>query len=272
MEFNIKELHTKKEYRPVAVAVILDKEERYLIVQSSKGTQPWLFPQGGIEEDEDLDSALYREIEEETGIKKGELVIINDNIHQQIVDAPLNRIDKRGFSKGKAYFYILCDYSGDGILTLQEEEVEYRPVAVAVILDKEERYLIVQSSKGNQPWLFPQGGIEEDEDLDSALYREIEEETGIKKGELAIINDNIHQQIVDAPLNRIDKRGFSKGKAYFYILCDYSGDGILTLQEEEVVNYRWVSRDELNQYLSSSRSVKIQMTLLALSKIEKLNK
>lgn len=149
---------------------------------------------------------------------------------------------------------------------------EYRPVAVAVILDKEERYLIVQSSKGNQPWLFPQGGIEENEDLNSALYREIEEETGIKKGELVIINDNIHQQIVDAPLNRIDKRGFSKGKAYFYILCDYSGDGILTLQEEEVVNYRWVSRDELNQYLSSSRSVKIQMTLLALSKIEKLNK
>ncbi len=37
-------------------------------------------------------------------------------------------------------------------------------------------------------WLAPGGHIDPDENFEDAIYREIEEETGIKKGELALID------------------------------------------------------------------------------------
>ncbi len=147
---------------------------------------------------------------------------------------------------------------------------EYRPVVVAIIQNKEGEFLLVQSAKGNNPWLFPQGGIESNEDTIEALFREIEEETGIKSLELTILQDNVYYQELDAPPDRYNKRGFENGKAYFYVYCIYHGDGSLTLQEEEIISYKWVDKDNLIYLLNQGRSTKMKMTLKALSFIKDL--
>jgi 8-oxo-dGTP pyrophosphatase MutT (NUDIX family) len=47
----IREAHTKKEYRPVVVAVIKNINGHIIVVQSAKNKHEWYLPQGGIDQD-----------------------------------------------------------------------------------------------------------------------------------------------------------------------------------------------------------------------------
>jgi len=147
---------------------------------------------------------------------------------------------------------------------------EYRPVVVLVIKNKDNNYLIVQSIKGIKPWSFPQGGIEDGEIPYDALFREIEEEVGIKAEELTILSKNFFYKIVNAPNDRKDKRGFTKGKAYYFNYCEYSGSSDLTLQEEEINSYEWVNLKRLTELLKLGRKEKLDMTLEAIKILEEI--
>lgn len=143
----------------------------------------------------------------------------------------------------------------------------YRPVVVAMIQNQSNQFLAVQSVKGDKPWGFPQGGIDLGETAALALFREVQEEVAIVADQLTIINDQVYYQKNDAPADRIDRRGFSKGKAYFFVHCHYTGAGALTLQPEELNDYHWVTLDELDQLLLLGRPCKREMTLKALKEL-----
>ncbi len=118
----ILEARAKKEYRPVAVAVIADRRGRILLVQSQKNTDDWGLPQGGIEPDEDLPAALVREIKEETGIDEDRLEFAG-YVGMTDLDAEAGRKDKRGYAKGKRYFAVRLRYDGPEVLALNESEL-----------------------------------------------------------------------------------------------------------------------------------------------------
>ena len=145
-------------------------------------------------------------------------------------------------------------------------EKEYRPVVV-LIIKKADKFLIVQSAKGTNPWVFPQGGIDFGETPKVALFREIEEEVSILEEELNIIDPLFYYTTKDAPITRKDKRGFSKGKAYFFSFCEYIGDDNLTLQEEELLNYHWGTIKKVLELLQTARKEKREMTITALKKL-----
>lgn len=147
---------------------------------------------------------------------------------------------------------------------------EYRPVVVLIIKNKVSKCLIVQSIKGIKPWSFPQGGIENGEIPQDALFREIEEEVGIKKSELTVLFKNFFYKTVNAPLERKDKRGFTKGKAYYFSYCEYDGSLDLTIQEEEINAYEWVDFDRLIELLKLGREEKLNMTLEAIKLLKNL--
>ena len=184
------------------------------------------------------------------------------------------------FTKNLNYFQIMCYsvYSTvcEDYMELLEEisehhkNKEYRPVVVLIIKNQASEYLIVQSVKGIKPWSFPQGGIENGEVPEDALFREIEEEVGIKENELNLLLKNFFYKTVDAPSDRKDKRGFTKGKAYYFNYCKYTGSPELTLQEEELNNYEWVNFDRLVELLKLGRKEKLNMTLEAIKLLENL--
>jgi ADP-ribose pyrophosphatase YjhB (NUDIX family) len=58
---------------------------------------------------------------------------------------------------------------------------------VNAFIVSDNKVLLVYNSQYNI-WVPPGGHIEKDEDLESALYREIEEETGFKKKDLEIVD------------------------------------------------------------------------------------
>ncbi|OOY84300.1 RNA pyrophosphohydrolase, partial [Solemya velum gill symbiont] len=55
-------------FRP-NVGIILCNEERRLFWGKRIGQDAWQFPQGGIDENESPEEAMYRELEEEVGLK-----------------------------------------------------------------------------------------------------------------------------------------------------------------------------------------------------------
>ncbi len=59
----------KKNYRKAVGIIIVDSSGRFFLGKRI-GKEAWQFPQGGIDEGESPEDALYRELYEETGIKK----------------------------------------------------------------------------------------------------------------------------------------------------------------------------------------------------------
>jgi putative (di)nucleoside polyphosphate hydrolase len=141
---------------------------------------------------------------------------------------------------------------------------EYRPVAVAIIEDEAFRFLIIQSAKDPLTWSFPQGGINQGEDILSGLFREIQEEVGITSENFVLLN-YCGQDQLDIP-NR-DGRGFSKGKRYFFFHIRRKGSTHIILQTDEVLDFKWVRRDDMEMVLATTRQEKRESLLKAFSRI-----
>lgn len=145
----------------------------------------------------------------------------------------------------------------------EHEKREYRPVGVAIVRDQNNRILLVQSVKNTHDWSFPQGGIEQGEDVVQALFREVNEEVGIEGHQLRLTHYNGVEDL-DAEPGRSDKRGFTKGKRYFFFELVYTGSRELRIQESELAGYSWVDPQEFKAALATTRAEKRDMMLRVL--------
>ncbi len=62
----------------------------------------------------------------------------------------------------------------------------FRP-NVGIILCNEERRLFWGKRVGQDAWQFPQGGIDEDETPEQAMFRELQEEVGLRQDQVEIL-------------------------------------------------------------------------------------
>lgn len=62
-------------YRPNVGMVLVNRQKQVFWAKRS-GTSAWQFPQGGIHPGEDLDEAMYRELNEEVGLHPDDVVIL----------------------------------------------------------------------------------------------------------------------------------------------------------------------------------------------------
>ena len=60
--------HSGKEYRKNVALILERKNGKILICQRSDCEDSWQFPQGGVDEGEEIVEALYREVREEIGL------------------------------------------------------------------------------------------------------------------------------------------------------------------------------------------------------------
>lgn len=141
----------------------------------------------------------------------------------------------------------------------------YRPVVVAIIQDNLGSTLLVQSAKNPTYWGFPQGGINEGEDILEALQREVVEETGI-----SLYNAIAVQVCTFEPLD-IEGRNreeFSKGKMYYYILVKlFESRPKVTLKLDEQSDCKWVEADMVKSTLEGVSEPKRSSMLSAFAEV-----
>ena len=148
---------------------------------------------------------------------------------------------------------------------------QYRPTGVFLLYDYWQRFLICQSAKNRLVWGFPQGGVELDETFFQNMKRELKEELDINADtDLDRMVFGFHYEILDTEEKRKNERSFSTGKAYFFSLAKYVGNGNFSRQEEELSNIAWLNRSEMISYLRLQRKEKADLLERALEKSIKL--
>ena len=99
----------------------------------------WQMPQGGVDEGEDLISAAYRELEEETSIKNVKLLKELDGTTTYLLPDHLLGIIWKGKYKGQKQKWFLMRYLGDdkeiNVKTKKPEFLDWKWIELELITD-----------------------------------------------------------------------------------------------------------------------------------------
>jgi len=122
-----------------------------------------------------------------------------------------------------------------------------------VVLNKENKVFVAKriDNPGNF-WQMPQGGIDDGEDFLTAAYRELYEETSIKKVELIKeLNGILTYELPDHLLGIIWK-GKYKGQKQKWFLMRYMGKDEeinINTKKPEFLEWKWVEIDAITDFV-----------------------
>jgi putative (di)nucleoside polyphosphate hydrolase len=125
--------------------------------------------------------------------------------------------------------------------------VLYRPNVAAIILNMENNILVAQRAGLKGAWQFPQGGVDMGEGWDEALYREVEEEIGLKPENIQIL-DRKGGYRYEFPKGRL-KYGVYGGQEQVYYLCRFLGrdtDINLDTAHREFDRWKWIRPEKFD--------------------------
>lgn len=135
----------------------------------------------------------------------------------------------------------------------QKENKPYRQGIIAIVIDKDNNFLLVQKNKyGDNEWNFLGGGREEGETLEQNLFRELKEEIGAEKENFQIIGISSHKIKYDYPENTVERihKGKYRGQSYDQVILKFIGDkDDLKFNANEFKKHKWVKAGELKKYL-----------------------
>ena len=122
----------------------------------------------------------------------------------------------------------------------------YRPNVAMVVINSMNKVLICRR-KNTRTWQFPQGGIDNGEDIKKAMYRELSEEVGLSKDDVNLVGESEGTITYDIPKTIRSKvlGGKFKGQEQKWFLLKLKKDNSeIKLDNEtfpEFDKYEWVS-------------------------------
>ncbi len=128
----------------------------------------------------------------------------------------------------------------------------YRKGVSALIINKNNEFLLVNLNSFEERFFaIPGGGIEDGENLEEAVYREIMEELGINSSLLELIGigkEPLYYKFKTPKVTREGKEYLGSERNFFGF--KFNGvDEEIKLAEDEVRVYKWVPFSELYKYL-----------------------
>ncbi|MDH4945189.1 RNA pyrophosphohydrolase [Sulfurimonas sp. C5] len=133
-------MSVKEKYRPNVAMIIMSheypKQKQIFIAQRNDLGDIWQFPQGGIDEGEEVKEALFREMEEEIGTKQAEIVA--EYPEWISYDFPPKIAKSMKPYKGQTQRYFLVKLHKDADINLDTKHPEfssYKFVGVDEVLD-----------------------------------------------------------------------------------------------------------------------------------------
>lgn len=128
----------------------------------------------------------------------------------------------------------------------------FRKGVSAIIINNKNEFLLVNlESFEDKYFAIPGGGVEQEETLEKAVYREIDEELGIKKKDLQIVGQSdipLRFKFKVIKLNR-DGVEYEGSERYFFGFKFIGDESGIKLQEGEIRFHKWVSYENLKDYL-----------------------
>ena len=123
---------------------------------------------------------------------------------------------------------------------------------VGIMMVNENGYVFVgQRLDNNQnAWQMPQGGIDAGEDPETAAYRELLEETGVKKQDIRFVASSSQWLSYDLPEDLIPilwngKFRGQKQKWFLFKFLGEDGDINIATEHPEFSKWKWISKENL---------------------------
>ena len=122
----------------------------------------------------------------------------------------------------------------------------YRPNVAMVVINSMNKVFICRR-KNTRTWQFPQGGIDNGEDIKKAMYRELSEEVGLSEDDVSLVGESEGTITYDIPKTIRSKvlGGKFKGQEQKWFLLKLNKDNCeIKLDNEafpEFDKYEWVS-------------------------------
>lgn len=116
-------------FRAGVGAVVLDSSRRILVMKRKDvaGDEGWQLPQGGIGIGEDPLEALYRELQEETGLGRDQIRVVRSMPEWLTYELPANyRNSKVGW--GQVQRWYLCRLVGAAQQAVKPDQMEFSAV------------------------------------------------------------------------------------------------------------------------------------------------
>ena len=121
---------------------------------------------------------------------------------------------------------------------------------VGIILCNSQNKLLICKRIGEESWQFPQGGFEKNENAESAMFRELFEEVGLKKNDISILGITNSWLKYDLPKKyqrKTNNRLCIGQKQKWFLLRLISDDSNISFsnsEHPEFDSWQWVEDDK----------------------------
>ena len=151
-------------------------------------------------------------------------------------------------------------------------------IGVGIILLNEEKKVFVgkRIEIKREAWQMPQGGVNKDEKMENAAYRELYEETGIKKAKIILKSKKWFQYNIPLPLKKKLWKGKYLGQKQKWYVMKFKGnerkDINLNMSKQEFCDWKWINLNELESLIVSFKKEMYKKILKEFEyKIKQLN-
>lgn len=109
---------TIKRYRPCVGIALFNQQGKVFVGERVDTPGAWQMPQGGIDDGEDIQTAAFRELQEETGITRDNALLIktaDEKIRYDLPDALIKKLWD-GYYQGQEQTWVSMKFTGDDSL------------------------------------------------------------------------------------------------------------------------------------------------------------